>query len=95
MNLRPIQDRVIIKQREADAVSEGGIHLAGEAEKPLKGDVISVGPGRWFESVFIEPAVKEGDVVIFGKSAGEEVEIDDDTTLLVLRETEILAILDE
>ena len=95
MKLRPIQDRVIIKQRDAKTVSDGGIHIAGEAEKPLKGEVLAVGPGRWLENVFIEPNVKEGDVVIFGKSAGEEVEIDDDTKLLVLRETEILAVLDE
>lgn len=67
MILRPIHDKVVIKQRDAEKVSPGGIHIAGEHEKPSKGDVIAVGPGRYLGDVLIEPTVKEGDVVIFGK----------------------------
>ena len=95
MKLRPIQDRVIVKQRDAEEMTEGGIVVAGQQEKPMKGDVIAVGPGRYLESKLIPPTVKVGDVVLFGKNAGEEVKLDDDNTVLVLHEPEILAVLDE
>ena len=95
MILRPIHDKVVIKQHDVEKVSPGGIHIAGEHEKPSKGDVIAVGPGRYLGDVLIEPTVKEGDVVIFGTNAGDEVEVDNDTTYVVMREREILAIIDE
>lgn len=94
MNLRPIQDKVVVKQREADSVSPGGIVIAGKQQKPMKGDVVAVGPGRYIGDHFIENTLKVGDVVLFGKNAGEEVEVDDDT-FVVIREREILATLTE
>ena len=93
--LRPLNDRVTVDQHEAKEESEGGIVLTGQKDKPLKGTVIAAGPGRWLGDQLVPTTVQPGDIVLFGKSAGEEVEIDDDTKVLVLREGEILATLDE
>lgn len=96
MNLRPLYNKVIVKQRDADEISKGGIVIAGTKEKPRKGDVVAVGPGIYLETgEFIETTVQVDDVVLFGSRAGEEVKIDEQTTLLVLLEPEILAIVDE
>jgi chaperonin GroES len=96
MKLRPLHDKIIVKQRDAEEISEGGILIVGTQEKPRKGDVLAVGPGRYLETGdFVDTKVQVGDVVLFGGRAGEEVQIDEKTTLLVLREPEILAIVDE
>lgn len=95
INLRPLGNRVIVEQHEADEKSKGGIVIANTQEKPLKGTVLAVGPGKWLGEKFIETVVKPGDVVLFGKRAGEEVEIERDTTVIVLHEHEILAQLDD
>ncbi len=95
IKLRPINDRVIVDQHDADEKSDGGIVIANNKDKPLKGTVIAAGPGYWLGEEFVPTQVKAGDVVLFGKSAGEEVEVEDDVTYLVLREGEILATLDE
>ncbi len=97
MILRPLHDKVIVKQRDVEEVSLGGILIAGKTEKPLKGDVVAVGPGRYLGDVFIKTTLKIGDVVIFGNNTGEE--LDEDTlnpiSLIVMREREILAVIDE
>lgn len=95
MKLRPINDKVVVQQREAEKVSQGGIVIAGQTEKPTKGDVIAVGPGRYLGDVFIKNTLNIGDIVLFGKNAGEEVKIDDDTTYIVMREREVLAVVNE
>jgi chaperonin GroES len=95
IKLRPLTDRVIIQQDEAPEESEGGIALAMSEERPLRGTVIQVGPGRWLDEQRIEPVVKPGDVVLFGKNAGDSVELDRETTVLVMHEREILAVLDD
>lgn len=94
IKLRPLANRVIVQQHEAEEETKGGIVIANQKDKPLKGTVLEVGPGRYLGDQFIETVVKPGDVVIFGKNAGEEVELDADTTIRVLFEHEILATLD-
>ncbi len=92
--LRPIHDRVIVKQHEVKT-TPGGIVLATTTDKPIKGTVIAAGPGRWMGTQFIKSALKPDDIVIFGNSVGEEIEFDDNTTILVMNESEILATVDE
>lgn len=97
MILRPLHDKVIVKQHDVEEVSLGGIFIVGETEKPLKGDVVAVGPGRYLGDVFIETTLKIGDVVIFGNNTGEEIDEDilNPVSLVVMREREILAVIDE
>jgi len=96
MKLRPLRDRVIIRRIEEEEVVEGGIVIPDTArEKPIKGEVIAVGPGRRDENGKIIPMnVKEGDVVVFRKYAGNEIVIDDEE-LLIVDEDDILAILEK
>ena len=94
IKLRPLSNRVIVQQHEAEDVTKGGIVIANAKEKPLKGTVLEVGPGRYVGDQFVETVVKPGDVILFGKRAGEDVELDNETTVRVLYEHEILATLD-
>ncbi len=94
MILKPTHDKVIVKRRDSNKVSRGGIVIVSEHEKPSKGDVVAVGPGRYLGETLIETTLKEGDVVIFGENAGDEVEVDD-TTYVVMNEREVLAVIDE
>ena len=94
MKLRPLHDQLIVQQDEVDEVSKGGIILAGQTEKPLRGKVVAAGPGRYMDDIRLPMTVKEGDTILFGKSSGTEVELDKDTTILVLREFEVLAVIE-
>ncbi|KKM66296.1 hypothetical protein LCGC14_1482600 [marine sediment metagenome] len=94
MKLRPLHDYILVDQPQAKNISYGGIIIAGDQEKPLRGTVLEVGPGRFFCDKRIKPTVKVGDTVLFGKSVGEEVELDSNTTIFVLRETQILAVVE-
>lgn len=95
MTFRPLHDKVIVKQRDAEKVSDGGIVIAGTPDKPFKGDVLAVGPGRYLDTGEQIPlTVSVGDVVIFGQRSGEELEVENET-ILCLRESEILAVIDE
>ncbi len=95
MALRPLHDRVIIKREEEETTTAGGIVLPGSAtEKPHRGEVIAVGEGKKLDSGELVPmAVKVGDKVLFGKFSGTEVESGDEK-LLVMREDEIIAIIE-
>lgn len=95
MNLRPLNDRVIIKRVEEEAISAGGIVLPDSAkEKPIRGAVIAVGTGAVNDKGDVRPmAVKVGDEVLFGKYAGTEVEIDGEE-LLVMSESDIVAVVE-
>ncbi|HIF18230.1 MAG TPA: co-chaperone GroES [Cycloclasticus sp.] len=95
MNLRPLNDRVIIKRVEEEAVSAGGIVLPDSAkEKPSRGEVLAVGNGATNSKGDLQPmSVKVGDNVFFGKYSGTEVEVDGDE-LLVMREDDIIAIVE-
>ncbi len=96
MKIRPLADRVVVERIEEEEVKKGGIIIPDTAkEKPQKGKVVAVGPGRKTEDGKVIPMdVKEGDVVIFSKYAGTEVEIDD-KKYLIMREDEILGVIEE
>ena len=94
MAVKPLEDRVLIKQSEAEEVTAGGIVLPDTAkEKPQRGRVTAVGPGKLLDSGKRgEMGLKKGDQVFYGKYAGTEVEIDDET-YVILRETDVLAVI--
>ena len=93
MNLRPLHDRVIVKRLEEEKKSAGGIIIPDQAaEKPVRGEVLAVGPGKKSDDgKTIAMDVKAGDTVLFGKYSGSEVRIDG-TDYLVMREDDILAV---
>ena len=95
MNIRPLQDRVIIKRMEEEKTSEGGIIIPDSAtEKPIKGEVVAVGNGLVLDNGEIRPLdLKVGDKVLFGKYSGTEVKLDGEE-LLVMKEDDVMAVLD-
>ena len=95
MKLRPLHDRVIIKRLEAETKSAGGIVIPDTAtEKPIKGEVVAVGAGKILENGNVRAlAVKAGDNVLFGKYSGTEVKVDGEE-LLVMREEDLVAIIE-
>ncbi len=95
MKVKPLHDRVLIKRLEAKEMVRGGIIIPDTAkEKPMEGEVISVGPGRLDEQGKRMPmSVKAGDKVLVGKYAGTEIKIDD-VEHVVVREDEILGIVE-
>jgi len=96
MKLRPLDDRVIVKQSQAEEKTAGGIVLPEAAkEKPLSGKVIAVGQGKQLDSGKVAAmTVKKNDEVIYGKYAGSEVEVDG-TKYVILRESDILGIIEK
>ena len=94
VNLKPLGDRVVVEPLEEEEITASGIILPETAkEKPQKGTVVAVGPGRKDDNgKVIAMDVKEGDVVLYAKYGGTEVKLDSDRTVLVLRESDILAI---
>jgi chaperonin GroES len=95
MKLKPLQDRVIVKQSQAEEKTASGILLPDSArEKPTQGKVISVGPGkRDDDGKAMTLNVKPGDVVYYGKYSGTEVEVQGDK-FVILRESDILGVLE-
>ena len=95
MNIRPLQDRVIVKRMEEETTSAGGIVLPDSAtEKPIRGEVTAVGPGKVLDNGDKRPLdVKVGDTVLFGKYSGTEVKINDDE-VLVMREEDIMGVIE-
>jgi len=95
MSLRPLQDRIIVKRLEEESKTAGGIFIPETAkEKPQRGEVIAVGNGKKTEDGKILPIdVKAGDKVLFGKYAGTEIKIDGEE-LLIMREDDILGIIE-
>ena len=95
MNIKPLGDRVVLRQLEAEETSKGGIILVDSAkEKPQEGEVIAVGPGRLTENGTRNPLeVKVGDRVIYSKYSGTEVKQDGATYLILNGDRDILAIL--
>ena len=93
MKLRPLHDRVIVKRLEEEKKSAGGIIIPDQAaEKPLKAEVVAVGPGKITDDgKRQQPDVKAGDTVLIGKYSGTEVKVDGDD-LVVLREDDIMAV---
>ncbi|MCL2378006.1 MAG: co-chaperone GroES [Defluviitaleaceae bacterium] len=92
MNLKPLGDRVVIKQLEAEETTKSGIVLPSQSkEKPQQAEVIAVGPGGVVDGKEIKMEVKPGDKVIYSKYAGTEVKVNDDE-LIIVRQNDILAI---
>jgi len=96
MKLKPLHDRVLVRRLEEEEVTKGGIIIPDTAkEKPMKGAVMSVGPGKTGDDgKKIKPAVKRGDLVLFNKYAGTEISIDG-VEHLVMREDDILAVIEK
>lgn len=93
MNLKPLGDRVIVKQDEAEATTASGLYLATEAkEKPQTGIVLAVGDGKLDkDGKHLPMPVKEGDRVIYGKYGGTEITIDGEE-VLILRADDLFAV---
>lgn len=94
MNIRPLQDRILVRRAEEETKSAGGIILTGSAqEKPDQGEVVAVGNGKKLDNGSTLPIdVKVGDRVLFGKYSGSEVKVGDET-LLMMREEDIMGII--
>lgn len=97
MNIRPLHDRVIIKRKEVESKSAGGIVLTGSAAgKSTRGEVIAVGNGRILKNGQVQPLdVKVGNIVIFNEGYGVKTEKIDNEEVLILSENDILAIVQE
>ena len=93
MAVKPLEDRILIKPIEAETQTASGIFLPESAtEKPMQGKVIATGPGKLLENgERAEPTVKSGDVVVYGKFSGTEIEIKGESHLIV-RESELLGL---
>ena len=96
MKIRPLHDRVVIKRMEEERTSAGGIVIPDSAtEKPIRGEVISVGKGKLSDSGELRLLdVKAGDEVLFGKYSGTEIKIDNEE-FLVMREDDIMGVVDQ
>ena len=96
MKIRPLQDRIIVKRIEEEEKTKGGIIIPDSAkEKPMEGEVISVGSGKVLDNGTKQvPEVKAGDRVLFGKYSGTEVKIDE-VEHLIMREDDILGVLEK
>jgi chaperonin GroES len=94
MNLKPLGDRIVIKPLEQGEEKRGGIIIPDTAkEKPEKGEVLAVGPGKMLDNgTRVAPEIKKGDRVLFGKYAGTEVKVDDQE-LMIVREEDVLAVI--
>ncbi|MCH7506108.1 MAG: co-chaperone GroES [Proteobacteria bacterium] len=95
MKLRPLHDRVIVRRVEEEKMSSGGIVIPDNAaEKPIRGEVLAVGNGKILDNGEQRALdVKTGDKVLFGKYSGTEVKVDDEE-LLVMREDDIMAVIE-
>lgn len=88
MNIKPLADRVLIEPAAAEEVTVSGIIIPDSAkEKPLKGKVLAIGHGTKDEAMVL----KEGDIVLYGKYAGQEIEVDG-VKYLMMRQSDVLAI---
>ncbi|MCD6292986.1 MAG: co-chaperone GroES [Deltaproteobacteria bacterium] len=94
MNIRPLQDRIIVKRTEEEEKTAGGIIIPDAAkEKPMQGEVVAAGKGKVSEDGKVMPLdVKVGDKILFGKYAGTEVKLDGED-YLIMREDDVLGVL--
>ncbi|QXD16371.1 co-chaperone GroES [Rhodocaloribacter litoris] len=95
MSIKPLGDRVVVKPEPAEEKTSSGLYIPDTAkEKPQRGTVVAVGPGRVENGTKIDMTVKEGDTVLYGKYAGTEVRLGDEE-YLIMRETDILGVIEE
>jgi len=95
MKVRPLHDRILVKREEESEEKIGGIIIPDTAkEKPMEGEIVSVGPGARGEDGKIQPLdVKAGDRVLFGKWSGTEVKLDGED-LIIMKESDIMGIIE-
>ena len=95
MNVKPLEDRIIVKPLEAEQKTAGGIIIPDAAkEKPQKGKIVAVGKGKILEDGKVRSLeLKAGDIVLFGKYSGTEVKIDNEDRL-IMREDDVLAVIE-
>jgi len=95
MNIRPLQDRVVVRRLEEETKSAGGIVIHGSAaEKPSQGEVLAVGTGKKLENGSVQSVdLKVGDKVLFGQYAGSTVKVDGEE-LLVMSESEVFGVVE-
>lgn len=95
--MKPLHDRIIVKRQDEskEKTTPAGLYIPDVAtEKPLRGEVIAVGPGRWHtDGTRLPMGVKVGDIIMFGKYTGQEVKDLDDNPVLIMREDEVFAVL--
>ena len=96
MKVRPLQDRILVRRVAEEEKTKGGIIIPDSAkEKPAEGEVIAVGPGKANEKGVVRPLqVKVGDRVLFGKYSGSEIKVEN-VEHIILREDEVLGVLDK
>ncbi|MDY0038983.1 MAG: co-chaperone GroES [Desulforhabdus sp.] len=96
MNLKPLNDRVIVRRFEEEQKTAGGLIIPDTAkEKPIQGEILAVGNGKVMEDGSRRPLdVKAGDRVLFGKYAGTDIKVEGEE-LLIMREDDILAIIEK
>lgn len=94
--IRPLSDRIVVKPAEVETKSAGGIYIPDTADKdkPIQGTVIAVGSGKYIDGKHQPVQVKVGDNVLFGKYAGTNVKLDDQE-VLIMREEDIMGVLEE
>ena len=95
MNIRPLQDRVVVRRTEEETKSSGGIVLPGSAaEKPSQGEVLAVGPGKKSDDGAIQPVdLNVGDKILFGQYSGSSVKLDGEE-LLIMNESEVFGVIE-
>ena len=96
MAFKPLHDRVLVRRIESDEKTKGGLIIPDTAkEKPAEGEIVSVGPGARKDSgELIEPSVKAGDRILFGKWSGTEVQINGEE-LLIMKESDVLGVIEQ
>ena len=96
MNVKPMEDRVLLKPMDAEQKTAGGIIIPDNAkEKPQKGEVVAVGPGKMNDKgQKIEMTLKKGDKVLYGKYSGAEITVDG-KEYLIMTESDIMAVIED
>jgi len=95
MKIKPLHDRILVRRLEEDTKSAGGIIIPDNAkEKPVQGEVVAIGNGKVLDNGQVRAvAVRAGDKILFGKYSGTEVKLDG-TEYLVMREDDVMAVLE-
>ena len=91
-SIQPLGDRVVVKAEEAETQTAGGLYIPDTAkEKPQRGTVLAVGPGKVENGTKVDMTVSDGDTVLYGKYAGTEIQLDGED-VLIMRESDILGV---
>ncbi len=94
-SIQPLADRVVVKPQPAEDKTASGLFIPDTAkEKPQRGTVVAVGPGKVENGTKVDMSVSKGDTVLYGKYSGTEITMDDDD-LLIMRESDILGIVND